>query len=198
MILDIVPLYSDAIVVSALNINGGNFVNLLFKLLLTANATSWMLVVYGIKEGITLWNVPPYLFGLVLLCIPIILSLISISISSCLGANSLESCKEFSLADNEFLPTYLGYFFVSLSISDYITMIYLYLIVFVFTFLSQTQYFNPIFLLFGYHYYHVSTERGTKVFVIKRGKVIRNKENLLLDNLKRINDTTYLQRKGRE
>ena len=141
---------------------------------------------------------PPYLFGLVLLCIPIILSLISISISSCLGADSLESCKEFSLADNEFLPTYLGYFFVSLSISDYITMIYLYLIVFVFTFLSQTQYFNPIFLLFGYHYYHVSTERGTKVFVIKRGKVIRNKENLLLDNLKRINDTTYLQRKGRE
>ena len=115
-----------------------------------------------------------------------------------LGADSLESCKEFSLADNEFLPTYLGYFFVSLSISDYITMIYLYLIVFVFTFLSQTQYFNPIFLLFGYHYYHVSTERGTKVFVIKRGKVIRNKENLLLDNLKRINDTTYLQRKGRE
>lgn len=30
--------------------------NLLFNLLLTINATSWMLVVYGIKEGATIWE----------------------------------------------------------------------------------------------------------------------------------------------
>lgn len=170
--------------------------NLLFRFLLTINATSWMLVVYGIKEGITIANIPQGLFGIILLSIPIILSIISIWMSTYLGTDMLEGCQEFSLADNEFLPTYLGYFFVSLSILDTTTMIYLYLIVFVFTFLSQTEYFNPIFLLFGYHYYHVLTENGTRVFVITKGKVIRNKDNISFANLKRINDTTYLQRKG--
>ena len=77
-------------------------------------------------------------------------------------------------------------------------MIYVYIIVFIFTFLSQTQYFNPIFLLFGYHYYHILTKRGTRVFIIARGKVIRNKNNMQFDNLKRINDTTYIQKKGKK
>ena len=76
-------------------------------------------------------------------------------------------------------------------------MIFLYIIVFVFTFVSQTQYFNPIFLLFGYHYYHVLTPQGTKVFIIARGKVIRNKSYFAFDNLRRINDTTYIVQKGR-
>jgi hypothetical protein len=110
-----------------------------------------------------------------------------------LGSDSITGCEEFSLADNEFLPTYLGYFFVSLSVSDNTTMLYLYVIVFVFTYLSQTQYFNPIFLLFGYHYYHILTKQGTRIFVITKGNVIRNKENISFDKLKRINDTTYIQ-----
>lgn len=169
--------------------------NLLFKILLTINATSWMVVVYWIKEGMTLWKIPHWAFPIVLLFIPIILSAISIWLSKFLGSDSLLGCQEFSLADNEFLPTYLGYFFVSLSVSDNITMIYLYFLVFVFTFLSQTQYFNPIFLLFGYHYYHILTERGTSVFIITKGKVLRNKNNISFDNLKRINDSTYIQRK---
>lgn len=167
--------------------------NLLFRFLLTVNATSWMLVVYGIKEKVTILGISQCFFGVILLGIPIILSWISIRISVYLGSDSLEGCQEFSLADNEFLPTYLGYFFVSLSVSDITTMAYLYLIVFVFTFLSQTQYFNPIFLLFGYHYYHILTERGTRVFIITKGKVIRNKTNITFKNLKRINDTTYIQ-----
>ena len=77
-------------------------------------------------------------------------------------------------------------------------MIYVYMIVFVFTYFSQTQYFNPIFLIFGYHYYNVSTERGTKVFIIKRGKVIRNKQEMKLNNLRRINDTTYIELEERK
>lgn len=167
--------------------------NLLFRFLLTVNATSWMLVVYGIKEKITILRIPQCFFGVVLLSIPIILSWISVRISVYLGSDSLEGCQEFSLEDNEFLPTYLGYFFVSLSVSDITTMVYLYLIVFVFTFLSQTQYFNPIFLLFGYHYYHILTDQGTQVFVITKGRVIRNKTNITFKNLRRINDTTYIQ-----
>ena len=96
--------------------------NLLFRFLLTVNATSWMLVVYGIKEKVTILGISQCFFGVILLGIPIILSGISIRISVYLGSDSLEGCQEFSLADNEFLPTYLGYFFVSLSVSDITTM----------------------------------------------------------------------------
>ena len=172
--------------------------NLLFRFLLTVNATSWMLVVYGIKEKVTILGISQCFFGVILLGIPIILSWISIRISVYLGSDSLEGCQEFSLADNEFLPTYLGYFFVSLSVSDITTMAYLYLIVFVFTFLSQTQYFNPLYLLFGYHYYHILTEQGTSIFVIAHGSIIRNSRDVSFDSLKRINDTTYLAMKGKK
>lgn len=168
--------------------------DILYRLLLTINATSWMAIIYAIKERWSLGPIPPLIFGIILLFVPVILSLLSIFIARFLGDDSLQKCQEYSLADNEFLPTYLGYFFLSVSISETSTMIVVYLIVFVFTYLSQTQYFNPLYLLFGYHYYHILTPQGTRVFVIARGKVIRNKENIVFNHLKRINDTTYIER----
>ena len=170
--------------------------NLLFKILLTINATSWMIILYAINEKCTFFSLPVWLFDILLFLIPVLLSLISIWFSKFLGKDNLSECIEFSLADNEFLPVYLGYFFLSLSVpNDNIKMMsVIYSIVFIFTFLSQTQYFNPIFLLFGYHYYHILTQNGTRIFVIHRGKVIRNKENLKFENLRRINDTTYIEK----
>lgn len=170
--------------------------NILFKILLTLNATSWMIILYIINNECTVFSLPVWLFDILLFLIPVLLSLISIWFSKFLGKDNLSECIEFSLADNEFLPVYLGYFFLSLSVpNDNIKMMsVIYSIVFIFTFLSQTQYFNPIFLLFGYHYYHILTQNGTRIFVIHRGKVIRNKENLKFENLRRINDTTYIEK----
>ncbi len=168
--------------------------NFLYRILLTINATSWMVIIYAIKEEWTVGQVPQLLFGLTLLFIPIILSLFSIFMAGFLSEDTLQECKEYSLADNEFLPTYLGYFFLSTGISENITMIVVYIIIFIFTYLSQTQYFNPMYLLFGYHYYHILTPRGTRVFVIARGKVIRSKDNIYFKHLRRINDTTYIER----
>lgn len=168
--------------------------DILYKLLLTISATSWMAIIYTIKEGWSVGSLPPLIFGIILLLIPVGLSLLSIYIAKFLGEDSLQKCEEYSLADNEFLPTYLGYFFLSVSVSELSTMIVIYLIVFVFTYLSQTQYFNPLYLMFGYHYYHILTPQGTRVFVIARGKVIRNKENIIFNHLKRMNDTTYIER----
>jgi hypothetical protein len=69
---------------------------------------------------------------------------------------------------------------------------FLYGIVFVFTWFSQTQYFNPLYLLLGYHYYHVLTKERTRIFIIARGNVIRNRKEMSFEHLKRLNDTTYL------
>lgn len=167
----------------------------LYKILLTFNATSWMIIIYAIKENWTILDMPSVLFGVVLLVIPVMLSFVSILIAHYLGKDELRKCEECGLADNDFLPTYLGYFFLSVGITENRTMIVVYVIVFVFTFLSQTQYFNPIYLLFGYHYYHILTPQGTRVFVIARGKVIRKKDDATFENLRRINDTTYIERK---
>lgn len=169
--------------------------NVIFRFILTANATSWMVVIYGIKEQWSFWVIPDWGTGLALLLIPIVLSLVSIAMSGSFGRDGMRSCQECVLADHEFLPVYLGYFFVALSINNCMTLCFVYAIVFVFTFLTQTQYFNPIFLLFGYHFYHITTEQGTKAFLIAKGKVIRNAKDVEFTDLRRINGTTYISRK---
>ena len=105
----------------------------LYKLLLTLNATSWMAIIYAIKEGWTVGKIPSHLFGIMLLIVPVFLSWLSLALSRFLGTESpVVNCKEFNLADGEFLPIYLGYFFVSVGVSEHFTMVVVYLIVFVF------------------------------------------------------------------
>lgn len=166
--------------------------NALYNLLLSLSATFWMVVLYGIKEKWSIGALSTWMVGLLLLIIPVILSGLSLCIARKLATYSLHECEEVTLADNEFVPTYLGYFFAALSAPDRMTMIFLFGIVFAFTFLLKTQYFNPIYLLFGYHYYHIKTNGGTKVFAIIKGKVIRNCSDVNFKCLKRINDSTYL------
>lgn len=169
--------------------------NYLFRILLTINATSWFVILYIINKQWTFFDFSIWVCSVIYLLIPVLLSLLSLCLFKFFSNDTLTmECTEFSLADNEFLPVYLGYFFLSVGIDKIETMIIVYIIIFVFTYLSQTQYFNPIFLLFGYHYYHVLTSEGTRVFVLVRGKVLRNKKNINFKNLKRINDTTYISR----
>jgi len=168
----------------------------IYRVLLTLNATSWLIVVYGIKESWQLFSIPHWWMAAILLMFPVCLTLISIFISKWLEKDAIGNAKECELADNEFLPVYLGYFFVALSINDCFTMVVVYAIVFVFTWLTQALYFNPLFLLFGYHFYHVTTQHGTRVFVAVRGKVVRNVRNIDLSNLRRVNDMTYIAAKG--
>lgn len=170
----------------------------LYRFILTLNSTSWMVVIYGINKRCTILQLSCLETGILLLLMPVLLSLLSLVVARWLGNDSLSGCQESNLADNEFISTYLGYFFVSLSTTDNMTLMFMYVIVFVFTWLSQTQYFNPLYLLFGYHYYHVLTEQGTRIFVIVRGPVIRNRKSMTFDSLKRINDTTYLVMKGKQ
>ncbi len=174
-----------------------NILSFLYKLVLALNSTSWMVVIYGIKSEWKFCLENRFLTSVILLCIPIFFSFISIVLSKCfrLSVDHITNCKSVVLADNEFLPVYLGYFFVALSVPTCYSLIYVYCIILVFTFLSQTQYFNPIFLLWGYHYYHIETMKETKIFVITRGRVIRSVEEINFITLRRINDTTFISGK---
>ena len=169
--------------------------NLVFNLWLTANTTSWMLIVYAIKEQWTIGDVPFWMVHMLMIILVVCSSWITLRLSKRFGKESAQYCKEIILADNDFLPVHLGYFFVSLSISDQYTLISMYLLVFCFTYLSRSQHFNPAFLLLGYHYYHVKTSGGTRIFVIRPGKVVRRTEVVKLHDLHRINDSTYIERR---
>ena len=106
--------------------------SLLYRITLALISTSWMVVVYGIKSE---WNC---LFGnqivtsLVLLCIPIALSIISLGLLRWFKYcnDQITASRSIVLADDEFLPVYLGYFFMALSIPSIYTLIFVYCIVF--------------------------------------------------------------------
>lgn len=164
----------------------------LYNLLLTFNSTSWVIVLYGVKQGWSLWNIPSWLFSLMLLAVPIITSILSLALVNFFGSDNMSSCNEVEYANSSFIPTYLGYFFVGLSLENITQLLIVYFIIFIFTQLSQTEYFNPIYLLFGYKFYHIKSAKGTKLFIITK-RTIRNANQESFENLKRINETTFIE-----
>ena len=92
-----------------------------------------------------------------------------------------------------FLPSYLGYFFVALSINNWETLSFVYGVLFIFTYLSQALYFNPLFLLFGFEFYNIKTKNGTAIFLISRNKYKKPNE-IDIEKAHRINNYTFLER----
>lgn len=168
--------------------------------MLTFNSTSLIVVVYLVKErfiisdfNIYLFTLPNYISYLIYVLIPIILTLISLYISKYLSKDSIDlgKVKQIEQANNAFLPSYLGYFFVALSVPYFDTLVFIFLILFVFTFLSQTLYFNPLFLIFGFQFYYLTTTNEIKIFIITR-KELKDPKLTELKELRRINNFTFI------
>ncbi len=140
--------------------------NLIFKLFLNFNATSLILIVYAINEKIVISslyikciNLPNCVSYIAYIVVLLVLAYISLLLAKKLANDEIEkgSINQVEPANNVYLPTYLGYFFVALSINNFEALVFIYFIIFIFTFFSQTLYFNPIFLIFGYKFYYVTT-----------------------------------------
>jgi hypothetical protein len=168
----------------------------IYQLFLAFNSTWLIVVIYLVKEKYVfkfLYNYSMYFSWILFILIPIVLTAISFLIALKLPKDNLSnnSVAEIELANNNFLPTYLGYFFVSLGVNDIPTLIVIFIVIYIFTFLSQTLYFNPIFLLFGYHFYFVKTKTNVKIFLITRRKLkVPGNDNF--ENLQRINNYTFI------
>lgn len=179
--------------------------NLLFRLLLTFNATSLLLLIYLVQKGVTLSKLfpacpfvatwPNFVSYLIYLAIPIILTGVSILLSKLLGSDAFKKGEVESIehANNSFLPSYLGYFFVALSIGNWETLGFVYGVLFIFTFLSQALYFNPLFLLFGFEFYNIKTKSGTAIFLISRNKY-KKPDEIDIEKAHRINNYTFIER----
>lgn len=168
----------------------------LYQLFLAFNSTWLIVVVYLIKEKYRfnfLNNYSLYYSWALFILVPIILTALSFLIAIKLPKDILKSnsVTEIELANNNFLPTYLGYFFVSLGVNDIPTLIVVFTIIYVFTCLSQTLYFNPIFLLFGFHFYFIKTASSVKIFLITKQK-LKVPGQVGFEKLKRINNYTFI------
>ena len=179
--------------------------NILFRLLLTFNATSLLVIIFLVKKGYVLgyfFSNCPYLIELpnaisyiAYLMVPILLTGISIMLCPLLGKDDFNHGGVVSIehANNSFLPSYLGYFFVALSIPNGETLIFVYSVLFVFTFLSQALYFNPLFLLFRFEFYNITTKNGAAIFLITRKKY-KTPDEVEIDLAYRINNYTYIEK----
>jgi len=179
--------------------------NTLFRLLLTFNATSLLVIVFLVQKGFSLGhffskctylaNSPNAISYVGYLLVPITLTGLSILLSPCLGKDSFEKGQIIGIehANNSFLPSYLGYFFVALSIANWETLAVVYGVLFVFTFLSQALYFNPLFLLFGFSFYNVTTKNGAVVFLISRCSY-KAPLDAIIPKAYRINNYTFIER----
>lgn len=191
-------------------------ISFLYRLFLTFNSTSLIIVIFLVKEQETIkWQyklsfMPDYVSYILYFLLPVMFTFISLRLAHFLASDSMEKFHkiikkdcgqeqivkiskivEVEQANNSFLPSYLGYFFVALSVTYFETLIFVFLVLFIFTFFSQTLYFNPLFLLFGYHFYYLKTINRTKIFLITR-KTLKDPDNIDLPNLKRINDFTFI------
>lgn len=170
---------------------------LIYQLFLAFNSTWLIVVVFLVKEKYRfnfLNSCSIYYSWLLFVIIPIALTAVSFLIAKTLPRDRLQasSIKEIELANNNFLPTYLGYFFVSLGVADIPTLAVVFAIIYIFTFLSQTLYFNPIFLLFGYHFYFIKTSANVKIFLITR-KQLKTPGEHPFEKLRRINNYTFIE-----
>lgn len=179
--------------------------NLAFRFLLTINATSLMVIVFLVQKGQTLgYFLPQYPYLVALpniisytgyLLVPILLTGLSILLSSKLSKDNFKAGDIVSIehANNSFLPSYLGYFFVALSVGNWETLVFVYSVLFAFTFLSQALYFNPLFLLFGFEFYNITTKNGATIFLIS-GKRYKTPGDVDLPIAYRINNYTFIER----
>lgn len=180
-------------------------INFFFRLLLTFNATSLLVIIFLVQKGHTLkfffesksWAVqlPNAVSYVIYFCVPVLLTGLSIFLSSRLGKDEFKKGTIHSIehANNSFLPSYLGYFFVALSVGNWETLWFVYGVLFLFTFLSQALYFNPLFLIFGYEFYNIKTNNGTAIFLISRHQY-KKPDEIDISVAYRINNYTFIER----
>lgn len=167
----------------------------IFKFFLTINSTSTMIVVYLIKERYYLLFLEKssiWISYIIFLLIPLLLTILILWMKRFLSRDDINyELLNIEEANNTFLPSYLGYFFVALGVESTESMIFVYFIVFIFTYLSQTLYYNPLFLLFGYKFYHIITVNNVKLFIISK-KELNTTKGIKFSRLRRINNTTFI------
>jgi hypothetical protein len=171
-----------------------------FKLFLTLNSVLLSLVIFLVKENSNnshiipiLSKLPHFVSYIFYLLVVLLFTYLSISFSKYLGTDTLDgdSISVIEPANDAFLPSYLGYFFVALSVPNLETFSVVFGVICIFIFYSRISYFNPMFFLFKFNFYYVVNNKNIKVLLITR-KQLKDSKNSTFSTLKRINNYTFI------
>lgn len=183
--------------------------NTFYKLWLTLCSLLLTMTIYLIKENILInglstfvtneWlhvqmcTLPKYISCIVYFLIVVAFTWISMFFIQGLSEDKISagSIVTVEAANDAFLPSYLGYFFVALSVTDLDTFIYVFSLIFIFIFFSKISYFNPIFLLFGYKFFHLTDNTGIKIVVITKVE-LKVPSEVEFHKLRRINNYSFI------
>lgn len=174
---------------------------IIFKMFMTVNSLMLTFMVFLIKEQIVINPIhqklsilPHWTSYLLYFIIVIMLSWVSIKFAKLLDTDSIERGAILGVepANDIFLPSYLGYFFVALSVPNFEVFCIVFGIIAIFIFYSRASYFNPVFFVLGYHFFFVEKENSIKTLIITKKK-LKIASAISFDNLKRINDYTFLE-----
>lgn len=173
------------------------------------NLASSLLIVslYFIKAQVTLFSLDiiwldTILTMLVFLGIPLVLSVLFVLLTKAVSPNDslLQPVQKVSSANKDYLPVYLSYFFVSLSIPGnveegiaYGVLVVFILVIWIFTSLTTTYYFNPLLLLMGYKFYNVTSNNGIQLFIISKRNIRKNEMNITFPKLKKMTELVYIE-----
>lgn len=109
-------------------------------------------------------------------------------------------CSEVTIAEPKYIPVYIAYFVIAVSISDLLIFSVVFILIYLLIFKGKFSYFNPYLLFFGYHFYEVSVDINRekyakyKLFLISKQKI---KYIKIHSNLIRLNDFTFLDKGDR-
>ncbi|CAK1245531.1 hypothetical protein [Fructobacillus cardui] len=165
------------------------------KFLLTFSAT-WTYVIIFFLQMMMKHNVF-YIFPIWIICLFILLTAlmvyIPLSIIHKKTDDYMRRAKLIELSDNSFVPTYLGYFFIAMNTDSPWVMGAMYVVIFAFLYFAGVEYFNPIFLFYGYHIYKVESDNGVQnIMILKSSSIIRSSGDLVNIPVYRINNLTYI------
>ena len=168
-------------------------------------STSLLPTIYFIKSEVEIFYTQCKWVNIVLdlvllLGVPMALSVLSLLWMKTQGKDSIKTgVSEITPVNHEYLPVYLGYIFVSLSMPNmqdgsvqWMTLTIVYFLICLFVTCSKTLCFNPIFIVFGYGYYQVTTSNGVKVFVLTRKTIRKGGDNPIFPHLRKVNELVYI------
>ena len=144
-----------------------------------------------------------YVAYVIYLIVLLIFSFFSIKFSfKYLDQNIIErkKVKEFEQANDFYLPIYLGYAFVAISLPTLKSFLLFFVLMLIVLARTRFFYFNPIFLVLGYKFYFIKQIDDSKILVISRKEIKTVKgffddgNGGLVDSISitKVNDYTFL------
>jgi len=164
----------------------------LFKLLLAVSSMSLMGAIYLINIQGTLWGLPFWKSAILYLTIALLIARLPLLLTRFLGTDYIDSVSGQKPAEVMYVPVYLGYFFIALSISQFSIFLCVASILLIFVWFSQHLYFNILWVVMGYRYYEINNASSQYLLITKRQDWKGETKGL---TVRRINNYTFIEEK---